>query len=1120
MALASFVTVFIIGAVVAVNVIDWNRYRGQVRSLVEAQLGVTVTIAGDLGLSLDPLPALTVQGLTLSHPTTGEVIADVERLAVRVGVGALLKGEISVDRAEVERMSMRLAQDPSGGWYVAGWPRAEDTGADPASEGRPISVGSLTISDSRITVEPTGGRVYAVGLDAVDLSGRFPSGPFEVDGRIVHQGQSLDISTRRQPLLRRDGSSFRLVIDGEGLSLETSGREEADGTLSMRFQLSADSAPTVFRHLDPGHQAEVPPIPLAVDLSLSGTAPNYDVTVRLLQVGRSQGRFTGRLTGGLDDSQAVDLSGALALGVLDIGELRQFEPYLFSTAEGQQDGSGTAALTATLDVTAEQISLQAQSEAAMAQQLEAQLELFRTGARLNEFQALLPGASRLALRGQIADFSAPVFAGDAQIETSRLSDLAAAFGASLPEGLETGRLSTLQASADVEADANSWTMTDLVGQLDTSQFSGTVSGNWQNAVPGRIDIRADRVNADAYLGGVATGADGDSACGPATCLRGLSGVRSDISLRVGALRVFAQDFADVTLRARADGDELAVETLTARGGEGRIDSTVTLRDLSSEPAVTAILRAEKWPVNLALWQKTGLPSELRPSGIQAELRLNGSLNAPRLGVDLQNGDDLVAFTGTVQLDTPGNLQLEGRGSVRHRDIAPLGAEFGLTPTRAISVDATAEFDWSQEGGFDRLEMSGALGGARGQLALAAAPQNALAGRISIDHPRLGTLADALGTHLVLVSKDAPLSVSAGVVLQDAQRWTVNDIQAAIGVANIEGALQFDGTELSGRINLAQVQLTSLTSDLGSASNDTSTTDVDLSDIALEINAENVLALGQRLDAPNIALSHTDGQWTFALGPDARVNQAPATAQLTYNNVSSELGLRGQLNQVSLEGALNALGLPVSVNGTANLDMDLRGGLNPSVHPLAGLRGRAEVSGSDVTLAFIDVPGLVSDIESSENFADFLKGLDGRLRRNRSLAKTFEAAFALETGTILVERAVATLVQGTLDLDGQLNLPSDRVALKGQLQLNTPPNAPPIALAYEGSLANPASTFVTDQFEKLVFSRILRRTRGTLFSEQNARESASGEALSSPGLMIFRSAKGVLDAIGRKQKQEA
>lgn len=55
-------------AVAVPSLMDWNRYKGEVASRVQAATGRTVTIAGPLSVRLLPSPALSAEGVTIGNP--------------------------------------------------------------------------------------------------------------------------------------------------------------------------------------------------------------------------------------------------------------------------------------------------------------------------------------------------------------------------------------------------------------------------------------------------------------------------------------------------------------------------------------------------------------------------------------------------------------------------------------------------------------------------------------------------------------------------------------------------------------------------------------------------------------------------------------------------------------------------------------------------------------------------------------------------------------------------------------------------------------------------------------------------------------------------------------------
>lgn len=229
--------VFILGgialAVVALGVIvllmvDVNTYRDVIESRLKGQLGRDITL-GEMSLGLIPL-RIEVADVHISEaPGFGEAdFVSAERLAVRVGLLSLLRGNIEVASLDLERPVVELVRNRDGVWNFSTLSAAGGEGATEPSEGtgstggREFALNRLSIRDGQIAVTDLGEDMRTV-YDHIDLTLRdyAPGQPFALDVAAELPAGGLRLTGNGGPVATGDPMatpfSGTLVLDEAGV---------------------------------------------------------------------------------------------------------------------------------------------------------------------------------------------------------------------------------------------------------------------------------------------------------------------------------------------------------------------------------------------------------------------------------------------------------------------------------------------------------------------------------------------------------------------------------------------------------------------------------------------------------------------------------------------------------------------------------------------------------------------------------------------------------------------------------------------------------------------------------------------------------------------------------------
>ncbi|MAM34752.1 MAG: hypothetical protein CMH28_06730 [Micavibrio sp.] len=188
---------FIGGALLIPNMVDWNKYKSTITEQVQAKTGYTVAIEGDLSLSVFPLPHLNVHDVTvLNGDNTLTKISEVD---VSVELLPLLSKDVQIRSVSLLDPVITLSTNAEGvgSWVLAEKEQAiaegkdtseeaEDVAADAERDSAPsVSIGSFEISNGTF-IYKDGVKGTSTSVENINLEGDMESlkGPFDVGGSL------------------------------------------------------------------------------------------------------------------------------------------------------------------------------------------------------------------------------------------------------------------------------------------------------------------------------------------------------------------------------------------------------------------------------------------------------------------------------------------------------------------------------------------------------------------------------------------------------------------------------------------------------------------------------------------------------------------------------------------------------------------------------------------------------------------------------------------------------------------------------------------------------------------------------------------------------------------------
>jgi AsmA protein len=165
--------VLLIAVVIAVNVIDVNRYKPQIENFVSDTYNRKLSIGGDLSLKFFPRVAVALPESTLSEPGAETTAFQLKSASVSVAVMPLLSGRLEADKVQLHGLRANLTRFKDGTTSIDDLIGSSDAGAeeqktDAPADGSPaigeFRIGGVELLDAAISVKDE------VGGTTLDLS--------------------------------------------------------------------------------------------------------------------------------------------------------------------------------------------------------------------------------------------------------------------------------------------------------------------------------------------------------------------------------------------------------------------------------------------------------------------------------------------------------------------------------------------------------------------------------------------------------------------------------------------------------------------------------------------------------------------------------------------------------------------------------------------------------------------------------------------------------------------------------------------------------------------------------------------------------------------------------------
>ncbi len=766
--------------VVAPSFVDWNAYKGQLAGQVEAATGRSLTIDGDLSLSLLPTPRLSASGVRLGN-VEGAAGADMIRLdtaRVRIALGPLTQGRLEVDTVELiePRIELERLADGRTNWSFApaagsGGETSSGRGADGGFSIPEVSFNNIRVRNGTLVYrdQASGLVEHVESVNATIVAGSL-EGPFRAEGDLRARNLPLQMRLAVGRLIEGRAVPVSLVV-GVGDETDTAefsgvlsgfpNNARLNGSLAVRSE-NASALVTAFGDgaVPPGLADK--PVVVEGDLAVSpvGLSLN-DVSLRL-----ADSSATGAVQLTFGDPPRVDV--VLNVGQVDLDRLLAPET---GAPEPQSPPSGTADVAPVIADRSRLAAFALPSDFAagleakidalvlnggIVRQIQMSAELNDGQLTVNEASAQLPGGSDISLFGFVVPADGkPVFDGQLEANSDNLRALLTWLSVNVGD-IPADRLRKFELAAKLKATPDELTVSGIDMQLDLSSIRGGIAVALRRRLGFGIGLSVDRINLDAYLPRAAAAPASEPATvtiepaapqqetvpvfGSATFLDSFDAI---LQLQIGSLTYDGAPISGIGFDGTLQGGELDLRRAAIADFAGAgITLNGRLAGLGQRPSADLEIAVDAGDTS-RLVQALGLnvPIPLRAAKLDGTIA--GDFNELRINARLLAADGEVKIKGNFAgLD--GNPRFTVAVDAAHPSFNALIAALSDLPasagdpgqlalTGSISGDlAAAELDLSTRLGEGAFTL-------RGRLAdLLTAASGDLAAELS--HPSLTTLA--------------------------------------------------------------------------------------------------------------------------------------------------------------------------------------------------------------------------------------------------------------------------------------------------------------------------------------------------------------------------------------------
>ncbi len=1084
------------GALIGPSFIDWNKYKPQIIEQAKTAAGYDVKIDGDISLSLLPLPALKLEGLSVAAPrgSTPNLLT-MERANVSVKLLPLISGNVQVDTIRLVKPDIRLETltDGSNSWMSDKLLSENDapTQASGQNGGKApgaseISLDKLIIEDGRVSyLNRQTGKEQLVEKINMNLSADSLSGPFSAGGSLVYGGKIVEIDAKTE---RPVGDKKEIPADLELSLPELNAHVAFKGIVAQepleiqgKVDINTDNLASVLAlGGDEGSPA------LARKLAFSGLVTASEDTFQSEEMdvtfGDAKGKGTLKIFG-LKEQAPLQFSGNVAFdGMLNLDKLapakdKSKEPSVEEkVAKGQK-------LSASKGLLPESLSLPYPVNGT----LQITAEGIETGGKT--FKGVVAG---LVKEGAAIDV------------TAKAMDMP---GKTSAEGKAALRFTTASQSGEkgvTYADPNvSFTATGSSEQLPTLLRAFVENSGNNHALEiyktGRFDISGSVTPDAVKVSNSTIKLDQTSVALAASYAPGGAGGRPDIMIDL------TTDTVDIDhIQARLNGqNKQAVQKESNAAPKDVKKALEPVRSFNVPYNLTFDLSAQKAVFNAQ--QITGI-------------RIKGKAAGSSLNLEVASAQDYMGAAASLR-GSVGNM-----ADLSAIDLSFYGKTGNLkTLMQSLQMDTSklpqsisgAEANIAAKGQADNLAFDAKIAALSGELN-ASGTATGLLDKPTFSNLTVGAKHPNLVKAIQIVNPqftggaglERPFAFNAKAV-QDSGTYDLSGMKATLGSTTIGGDLKIatggDKPSVSGTIqagdiplddllgakNAAPKSVSSASGVSGSGGEKWSRTPIETGwmhtlDLDIGLSAQSITYGGWNFQKPTTKVTLKDGNLNVnnlqsgLFGGTANLNakvQDPSDVKLPLT-----IAVDSKMTNVALEPLMYALSGSnrLKASGDVSLDFNVQTTGLSSYALVSALQGKANLNGRTVVMKGFDLAQIGLAFVDSGKPMDRLNSIvGGATSGGETRFDTIDGAYDISQGIVRISSMAMDGPSANIVSKGSANLPAWTIDTIHTITFKQAKDAGAFDVAIKGSLSNPGNTFGKGLFNDVLTRRVQQKVQEKL-----------------------------------------
>jgi len=1081
----SLLAVLIVGALVAPQFIDWQKYKPLIKTEVQKATGLNVTINGDISMSVFPLPHVKVEMLEVEAPLKKKFdkLITVEQAEVSVELLPLLEKKVNVKRVSLIKpdITIEILEDGTPSWTTSKLSNDADTTESNGTSGaetkqsKDIALSAVNIEQGKVHfIDHQTGKEHIVTEANFDLKADSLSGPFDTGGKVTYNGAAIDFDLETGSIKNKKSIPVKASIETVGTILLFDGAGAIEDGIEAQGKLKIESDNLV----KTGKAFSVDlPSSYNKKLSLSSivTADANNISFDELVLGydalQMSGKFTAKnvteqnpliVSGALKSDSIIDTS--MFLSKSTPADKAQTDSD-FLKKSGQAGKSNTLIpntlslpfpLTVDFNLDLAGIQHDKINFKGVTASLNKKNDVINSSFRINE----MPGQGRsngvLKIDYASQSGSKPITYADPTVTYSL-----------------QGNIEQLAAFLNQVAPAsNTKNITDMY-RSTSFDVNGSIAGSAVKINKGVVELDDTVIGLSGSYAPSKTGGKANAA----------------IDLQIGTI-----DIDKLTGNKKLSaGSTAPVQATPSKGTKS--DPLKTLKDFSLPVDLTFDVSAQKAVANNQTF-----------NGV----RLVGSIIGNTLSVSNASINDFVGAALSVK-GKVANLNalkgIDGAVSLKTSDLGSFAKAINLDLSNLPSGINALDLNVEGQGALDALTFAAnvkALGGQVDASGLAkdlmgTPSYNDLAVRIK--HPNGVKAIQVFSPEFKGVEGLAQAIDVYAKINSNGKVFDLKEIQAAIGKTSVAGNLNIDTSSkvmgIKGDIKGKVIELDSLlgaekssggySSSSTSGGSSKSSSGGKWTDSPIDLGWMNTMNVDVGLSADRL----TYGKWNFQ-NPNTRIKIANGqldinslkagvfggTATLT-SKVTAEpvtLSLSTKMDNIDLESLASALSgsSRLKAAGNVSFDTSVNGAGKSSRALVSSLNGTATLDGRDVVLKGFDLAKLAQGLSVEQKFATSLQNFaQGALKSGETRFDTIKGDYKIEQGIVRIQTMQMDGPAAVIDSTGQADLPKWFINVDNKVTIKGVSGLDPLDIKIKGSIDNP-KTLGTNIVEDYIKDKLKRK----------------------------------------------